>query len=163
MAGSTFQPPIHLDPSQDNNQQTSFINQNFQTIASTLETNSFRIVTQGITSLTTSGAGTSIKTIPHNLGFSPIPFVYLTGQTRTSGSLTITNANIPFPTWGFNFTSDTILATATSSGIARPLAGFQAYFDCVADTTNLYVFLINSTASSGTFNIQYYLVQQPSS
>lgn len=163
MAASTFQPPIHLDPNQDPSQQSAFINENFQTITSTLETNSFRIVQEAQVSSSNSGNTISVKTIPHNLGFAPIPFVYLTGQTRTLGSLVITNANIPLPTWGLTLFLDTVLATATQSGTARPFTPFQIYFDCVADATNLYIFIFNASATPVNYNFQYYLVQQPSS
>lgn len=36
MSGSSFQPPINLDPNQDPSQQTAFINQNFQQLANSL-------------------------------------------------------------------------------------------------------------------------------
>ena len=36
MAGSSFQPPIHLDPNQEPGQQMAFINQNFQAVANSL-------------------------------------------------------------------------------------------------------------------------------
>lgn len=41
MAGSSFQPPINLDPTQEPTQQIAFINQNFQNLASSL--NPFQI------------------------------------------------------------------------------------------------------------------------
>lgn len=153
MSGSTFQPPIHLDPTQGSDQQTAFINQNFQAIASTLETNSFRIVQQALVSLSNSGNTTSVLKIPHNLGFAPVPFVYLANQTRTLGTLTITNANIPLPTYGLALNSDT----------TNHIVSFEVYMDCIADAQNLYIFMTNSTATATNFSFQYYLVQQPSS
>lgn len=160
MSGSTFQPPIHLDPTQDADQQTAFINQNFQTIASTLETNSIRIVSRGTTSIGSSGASSNWNTIPHNLGFAPVVFAYLAGVTLSGIT---TNANIPLPTWT-SATIDTIKATALNGGVAIPSVIFSTWMEAVADTTNLYVILYNATgASISNLTVQYYLGQQPAS
>lgn len=160
-SGSTFQPPIHLDPSQNPSQQTAFINQNFQTIASILETNSFRIVKRGNTAISSTGSTINWVTVPHNLGFAPVPFVFLNDISRTAGTTVITGSgNIAFPTWS-SLTLDTIKSSATNSGNALPIVAFQTFFDAVADETNLYIFLYNATGSSiSAFNVGYYLIQQ---
>lgn len=159
MPGSTFQPPIHLDPTQDAPQQTSFINQNFQALSSVLESNSFRIVNQNQTSIGSTGAPTTWNTIPHNLGFAPIVFAYLT-NVNLSGIATA--ANIPLPTWT-GAAIDTIKSTATNSGNAQPIFIFSSWIEAVADATNLYVILYNATgATINPLTVQYYLVQQPS-
>lgn len=158
MSGSTFQPPIHLDPTQNAGQQTAFINQNFQQIASTLETNSFRIVDRGVVSVSSDGSTANWTTYAHNLGFVPIPFAYL---TRVTLSGITTNGNIPLPT----FTSlniDTLKSTALNGGVARPIDIFGTWMEAVADDTNLYVILYNATGSSiSALDVQFYLVQQP--
>lgn len=152
MAGSTFQPPIHLDTTQGAPQQTAFINQNFQTIASTLETNSFRIVDRGTVGVAGNASTTTWSTIPHNLGFVPVPFVFLNDITRTIGSTVVTtDANIPFPTW-----------TSLTPDNVNHVINFGTYLDCVVDETNLYIFIFNSTSSTvGPLQISYYLCQQP--
>lgn len=164
MSTSTFQTPIVIDPNQNSTDQVSFINQNFQNLASTLETNSFRIVDQGIASITTSGLPINFLTIPHNLGFAPVPFAYLNDVAITSGSTTITtDGNMPLPTWT-SLTIDTIKATATNSGQALPIVSFEQYIQAVADTKNLYIILLDATATSGeNYSVQYYLTQQQSS
>lgn len=68
---STFQPPIVISAEQDPAQQAAFINQNFQSLASGLETNSFRIVSQGVVTIPASGAATAQIAVTHNLGFVP--------------------------------------------------------------------------------------------
>lgn len=160
--GSTFQPPIHIDPTQDPSAQVSFINQNFQTIASTLETNSFRIVSSGEAGISSNGATVTWNSVPHNLGFAPIPFAFLTGVTVTAGASVISSdANIPIPTYT-NATFDTVKASAMNSGNALPIVAFNTYIEVFCDTTNLYIVLYNATGSTvANHNIQYYLVQQP--
>lgn len=90
---ATFQPPIHLDPNQDSSQQTSFINQNFQSLAAALESNSFRIVSEGnltipsFNSTSTTGNFTtknSSVSYTHNLGYTPFPLVSLQNGTQYS-------------------------------------------------------------------------------
>lgn len=163
MSGSTFQPPIHLDPTQGADQQTAFINQNFQTLASALETNSFRIVVGPITTgITTSGNSVDTVTIAHGLGYAPIPFGFMNDVTITGPSGIITNnGNLPLPTW-VSLTGDTIKSTATNSGVALPIIAFKIYVQIVSDATNVYILLINATGSGGTtYNVTYYLTQQP--
>lgn len=109
MAGSTFQPPIHLDPNQDPAQQVAFINQNFQSLASTLETNSFRVVDtiNGTFPAVTVAGNTggwalanNINTIPHNLGITPLPFgTFFDGTTYIQLPDTKLNGNSTTPYW----------------------------------------------------------------
>lgn len=146
--GSSFQPPIHLDPTQDANQQTAFVNQNFQTLASALETNSFRIVESGQTTLPASSAPVSLTTVTHGLGFAPTPFGFLTNQTFSIGTTVIsTDANIPLP-------------TETSTLVDGVDVKFLTYIRMFSDDQNLYFVLYNSTGSStGPYNVLWYLTQ----
>lgn len=152
MSGSTFQPPIHLDPTQDSDQQTAFINQNFQTLASALETNSFRIVDNDSTVLPASAAPISLTTVAHNLGFAPTPFAFLNNQSFSIGpTLISSNANIPLP-------------TETSTLVDGTGVHFLTYIRIFSDDTNLYFVFYNSTGGSlGPFNVSYYLTQQKAS
>jgi hypothetical protein len=91
MAGSTFQAPIHLDPTQDSSQQTAFINQNFQALAAALEASSFRIaktIDGTFPAVTVAGStnnwsfGNATATIPHGLNIIPMPFgTFFDGST----------------------------------------------------------------------------------
>lgn len=93
MDGSTFQPPIHLDPNQDPSQQAAFINQNFQNLAATLESNSFRVVSTinsefilpAVPGVTNGWSyGNQTVTIPHGLNITPLPFgAFFDGSTYT--------------------------------------------------------------------------------
>lgn len=161
MDSSTFQPPIHLDPSQEDTQQLAFINQNFQAIASTLETNSFRIVKSDTATIASTGATVSYTTVPHNLGYAPVPFAFLLNQTVSTGtSIISTDANIPLPTFT-NATIDTIKGTATNSGNPIPIFAFSGYLEVFCDDMNFYVLLYNATGGSiPTHTIGYYLVQK---
>jgi hypothetical protein len=90
MSGTTFQPPINIDPSQDAAQQVAFINQNFQSIASALQSNSFRILEQGeATIYQSSHNGGSVTTIRTFVDFSttyetnPIVLAFIISNTGT--------------------------------------------------------------------------------
>lgn len=145
MPGSTFQPPIHLDPNQDNSQQTAFINQNFQSLASALETNSFRIVVSGTVSVQASGNTNNTTTIPHNLGFTPIPFCFLSASNNT--------VFYPLPQW-----------TSLTRDDVNHVINFATWIDCNVDSNNLNIEFFNSlNTTNGPFNVQYYLLQQSSS
>lgn len=142
---STFQPPIHLDPNQDSGQQTAFINQNFQTLAAALESNSFRIVLPGLTSIQATGNTTVIYTIPHNLGYIPIPFCFLSASDN--------GIYYPLPMW-----------TSLSRDDINHQVKFQTWIDANTDIENLYIEFFNSLAATqGPFNVQYYLLQQTAS
>lgn len=111
MAGSTFQPPIHLDPSQDDSQRVAFINNNFQSLASALETNSFRVVISGTITINqvtiTATAGTygsvnvSVASFTHNLGYRPafIAFFENTNGVRTGIPYTLNDVSGSNVTW----------------------------------------------------------------
>lgn len=148
MAGSTFQPPIHLDPTQDSGQQTAFINQNFQSLAAALETNSLRIVLEGDNTMPSViataaaanwGHNTSAKAVPHNLGYIPIVIAAL--NLGTYSFIPITRMVLPSPNtpgWESNYIA--------------------------ADETNLYlnvdVTTFGANLSAGGASVKYYLIQQ---
>lgn len=158
MDGPTFQPPIHLDPNQDAAQQTSFINQNFQNLASTLESNSFRVVLTGNVSISgladpyPSGTITT-RTIPHNLQTVPAFLVYVANPDLSGtyyGAAGITN----LPTTYYN------LGPGATGGKA------YLYSQARIDSTNLYIDLVNllSAGITGlggyTWAYTYYILQQ---
>lgn len=151
--GSTFQQPINLDPNQDNPQQVSFINQNFQNLASTLESNSFRIAKSGNFTLTPStianpGAGNYASDVQvlggvsHNLGYIPAFIAYLEFSTGA-------RAFLPYQA------QDAISASA-----ARWTSYFgDASINSFTVVINRVVFGTGST--SFTADVKYFLLQEP--
>lgn len=103
--------------------------------------NQLKVVATGTNAA--SGAGMTagvIKTltIPHNLGFTPIPLVFF-----ADGSLYRS-----LPTW-------------LSSGASGGNVAFQLWADCVTDSTNLYIELISGTTTTwGDYNFKWYLLQE---
>lgn len=104
MSGSTFQPPINLDPTQDAGQQTAFINQNFQSLAAGLQANSFRVIDQGTAVIgQSSHAGGSISTVTTVASFSatysfiPILLAFIVSNTGDGniGNIWGTGAFVP--------------------------------------------------------------------
>lgn len=143
---STFQPPIHLDPTQDPGQQTAFINQNFQTLASALETNSFRVVvnsvyttTNAFTTTSTPTGGHVTESFNHNLDFTPVVLAYI----LSSGSY----FQLPFTLF-----SET--ATYTVSSISASTDSAKVHFTLSTS---------NQGSNWGNIPIQYYLLQQSAS
>lgn len=115
---STFQPPINLDPNQDSAQQIAFINQNFQNLASTLESNSFRIVqntTHNTNAFTISASSntyfsdSNVTTIPHGLNFAPLAFgaEQLGSGFFMSPSTQVSTSNTGFTVTTINLSTDT--------------------------------------------------------
>lgn len=89
---------------------------------------------------------TNWATVPHNLGFAPVPLVFL-NNVNLSG---IANgANIPLPTW-----SSLSVDTVNQQVVMR------TWLHALADITNLYVVLFNSTGSNVSLNFTYYLLQE---
>lgn len=103
--------------------------------------NVFKIVDSGNTSLNAvvPVAGDSVqKIIPHNLGYAPIPlvFIQLPGGYR----------QLPAPT-GYHASGGDIL--------------FNSWVSAVTDADNLYIdFAGGSAANYGTWNFKYYLLQE---
>lgn len=159
---STFQPPIHLDPTQDAAQQTAFINQNFQSLAATLETNSFRIVGEGLASLSVSslslssvGAiGTSVSTtiITHGLPFVPLAMVAVSDGSG--------NFFAPIPL------DKKLYSSVRSNGQVGTLHSFSTNSTSLTISVQNYCELYTAgtvSISSGAFTYQYYLLQQSAS
>lgn len=153
MAGSTFQPPINLDPSQDNPQQLSFINQNFQALASTLEAYGFRIVQSGTINVsqttisTTAGlygdVNVNVGSAAHDLGYKPacIGFLEFTTGARVA---------LPY--------------TLQQQAIGGTVATWQSYNLAVSSTRvfiNLRGLAYNGSFSTLTATVRYYLLQEP--
>lgn len=160
MAGPSFQPPIHLDPSQDAAQQTSFINQNFLSLASTLETNSFRVVKGPLTmQVSSSGGLVNWTTVPHGLDFTPIVFGFI---NNANISLITTSGSLILPSWT-EINIDIIKGTATNSGNAVPVVAFSTYAQIIVDDINVYGVLFNAKGVPvAPLTLTYYLFQLPS-
>jgi hypothetical protein len=85
-------------------------------------------------------SNTASLTIAHNLGFTPIPLVYIASTTSTD--------YYPLPHSA---------STTVSGGFVQ----FQDYFTCSVDDTNLYITNICSLANPRANNLfKYYLLQE---
>lgn len=141
MSGPSFQPPVHLDPTQDPAQQTAFINQNFQTLATALETNGFRIVLGPLTvPIPSSATATSQVTVTHNLQFVPtcVCAIDLFGDGTDVVPMPLITVNSA--TGAVTFVAQVVQLTST--------------------TVQFRVVNVGSTVAAGS-NITYYLLQQP--
>lgn len=149
--GNTFNPPIQLDPSMDKGHELAFINQNFQTLSTELESNSFRTVLGGTATISTPANSSVTYSIAHNLGFIPIPFCFLSANNNTQ--------YIPLPAWTSLTRDDTTVISGTAGQIV-----FRTWINCYCDNTNLYIQHFNSKSSTdGPFDIKYYLLQRTAS
>lgn len=153
MAGSSFQPPINIDPTQTQSDQVSFINQNFQNLASELEANSFRIVGEGsfsVAQITINSTGTtygdfngSVGAVAHSLGYIPAFIAYMQQSNGVQVALPYT------------YQQQSGGTTAT----------WQTY-NPAATTTEFFISL-RGLAFGGNWNsisgnvVKYYLLQEP--
>lgn len=159
MAGSTFQPPIHLDPTQDEAQQVAFINQNFQSLAAVLQTNSLKITDQGkaiipSTSHVTGSISSNDATVTLTQIYTSLPIVlsFIVGgfsSVDTIGTFWGTGAFVPLSFGG------------------TPIVFTEGYVPKQIVSTSQIIFreqYINSTGSTNsnpTFTIQYFVIPQP--
>lgn len=109
--------------------------------------NVFKIVDEGTTSLGSDGSPVQTVEITHNLGFAPIPHVFLNGVTLSGiGS----GLNIPLPAFE-NLNIDLV------GNVVQDRSRYIA----TADSTKLYITLLNATgAVIDPLNIKYYLLQE---
>lgn len=145
MAAPTFQAPINIDPAQDPAQQIAFINQNFQSLASTLETNSFRIILEGTTTITVPAASVSGDLegplIPHSLNITPTVIANVTTNTLLGS-----NGNTPTPWTAFS-----------STGTLEFIADFNSI-----DDTNIQFYVQwtgNNSEWVGVWTFKYFILQ----
>lgn len=133
-------PPIQLDPSMEIGHQLAFTNQNLNNIASVIGQNSFVILQSGIVSVTAAANVTNTTTVAHNLGLIPIPLAFLSNGIQY----------YPLPTW-----------TNLSRDDVNHVINFRTWLDAYCDSTNLSIQFFNSTAATtGPYDIKYYLLQQ---
>lgn len=138
MTGSTFQPPTHLDPNQDSSQQVAFINQNFQSLAATLETNSFRIVNKDTVGVPIVNGTIQQTTITHNLGYIPVILAFLALGTNNWAPLPYT----PFASGATNISSNLSIAIFNIT------------------STTFQIWTMAGNPGNNTFNITYYILQE---
>lgn len=146
MSGSTFQPPINIDPSQSNAQQASFINQNFQTLASVLETNSLRVILNVPLSVTvdynSATSSTWFESLPVAHGLqelaSYMAFITIPAAVAVSGALPFTNLPNPALVYGIVGSAVTLFSVCVVS----------------VDATNVYLSVqLGPGLSTGTYTI----------
>lgn len=103
--------------------------------------NVFKIVLTGTGVLDANGATAGVpitNVIPHNLGYTPIPQVFM----DNGGAL----SPLPF---------------ATGNGLSGGSVTFNTWVYATVSSTDLHISLVpGSTASYGLFNYRYYLLQE---
>lgn len=148
-------PPIQIDPSMDKGHQLAFINQNFQSIANVLQSNSFKIVATGTVAApaavtvadgTNTFAGGATTTVAHGLSFTPLVMAFV-AVSSTQYSL------MPY--------SQTVSANDPGGGI------ISTFYRVTTNSTNVevfhYVVSYSPGIGAGTYsgaNIKYYLLQE---
>jgi hypothetical protein len=111
------------------------------------------ILQSGQAGVTISSNPTNICTVPHNLGFVPVPLAFLNNVSLNYGNgQSILNTNIPLPASLGTSAGGTLTGVVTNS----------IYMFCLADSKNFYVITLNATgaAISGVFEVTYELLQQ---
>lgn len=136
-------PPIQLDPSQDTGHQLAFINQNFQSIANFLKSNSFKIIKTGTGTLPSfTSPATNTTMVPHGLNFIPIPLVFIGDATSIYYALpAILGYNLGTPTAG--------------------VINISSYVGYNVDDANLQIYHANSsTGTTLSYPFKYFLLQE---
>lgn len=108
--------------------------------------NILKVVKTGVNHVTSNGAPTNWVTIPHGLGYAPVPLVFLNDVNL---SPIASHANIPLPTY-----STITVDTGTQQ------VKFQTWLHAIADADNLYVVLFNSLGTAQNINFKYFLLQE---
>lgn len=111
--------------------------------------NALKVVKSDTGTVTTTGQPTNWATIPHNLGFAPIPLVFLNGVSLSGIA---SGANIPLPTY-----------SNVSIDVVGQQIKFGTWLHALADNLNLYVVLFNSLGTSFSLNFKFYLLQESAS
>lgn len=187
MPASNFQPPIHIDPTQDSAQQVSFINQNFQSLASALnpiqlsDGNNNRILlgkdSNGNEVLKISKPGfDAYSAADNNLSFNSNQDVFkiiLAGSASIPATTSLNTVSVAhglsFQPFLIAFAQSNIfgagqtfllphLVTATSSAVTGAFV-ISVEFGAYTDSTNLN-FYIKSAGVSANATIRYFVVQE---
>lgn len=111
----------------------------------------FEIWQIGTTTISPDASPISWITIPHNLGFAPIPFTFLNDITHTIGSTTLTTDGIAtLPTY-----------TGLTIDTTNHQVKFSTWLEAIADDKNIYFIFSNSTGSPvGTLPLKYLLLRE---
>ncbi len=108
--------------------------------------NNLKVVVTDSVLVTAGATPTNWATVPHNLGFAPIPLAFL-NNVNLSGIAV--GANIPLPTYT-NLAVDTVGQQVI----------MRTWLHALADEKNLYIVAFNSTGASFNINVKYYLLQE---
>lgn len=132
-------PPIQLDPSQDQGHQLAFINQNFLSLSNFIQSNSFPIASRGTTTITASAGSGVAGTITHNLGIVPIVLATVVTPFQPQ--------SVPFP-YLVNPSSATTFVIGNIIAIDTSVVTFNISLGASA------------TGYAGNWLISYYLISQ---
>ncbi len=108
--------------------------------------NTLKIVKTDTITVSASGNATNWSTVPHNLGFAPIPLAFLNNVTLSGIAV---GANVPLPTY-----------TSLSVDTVNQRVDMRTWLHAMADDTNFYIVAFNSTGTPFNINIRYYLLQE---
>lgn len=136
MTGGFLRP---LPPNASREDQVAAINE----ILAKLNSWNGVIVRQDTTNITVTGPARETFTVPHNLGYAPVPQAFLNAVDLTP----LEDVNIPLPAW---------LSIGSSGGNVV----FPIWVSIYTDDTNLYIDVFNATGLAiGTFPVTYYLLR----
>lgn len=110
------------------------------------------IVQQNVTFVAATGSARDTFTVPHNLGFAPVPVAFLNNAniSGSGGAAGLTAVNIPLPGW-VSIDTNNLLAGAVV---------FPIWLSYYADTKNLYIDIFNATGkATGSLSVTYYLLR----
>lgn len=112
-----------------------------------------KIIKVGTSTITSSGNTIDWQTIPHGLGFKPIPMAFIDNANVSFGPTpVIVNGALPLPTW-----TNATIDTGTQQVI------FRTYLQIATDATNVTIMLFNSTGATDiTTAVKYYLLREAS-
>lgn len=103
--------------------------------------NVFKIVKSATYTLVATAATSSVYTLPHDLGYTPVAIVYLNFGINNSA---------PLPTWA-----------SININTVDIVVEFQSFYDFYCDEKNVYIEFFNATGTPiGNYPVTYYILQE---
>lgn len=103
-----------------------------------------RLVASGTLTVENDGSTTTVASVPHSLGYTPLVIASLNNATITAVPEIV---SIPLPTWA-------------SAAIAGGNVVFQIWLEAMASVDAVYVQMLNASGNPITITVTYYLYQQ---
>lgn len=108
--------------------------------------NTLKVVKTDIITVGVGTDATNWSTLPHGLGFAPVPLAFLNNVTLSGIAA---GANIPLPTYS-SLSVDTV----------NQRVNMRTWLHALADEVNLYIVVFNSTGVAFNLNVKYFLLQE---